>query len=56
MILDSLIAYDCNWYEQDTYLVTQDGLLGKPKIILGDIGYQPTRRTSINVPRMNSKG
>ena len=47
MILDSLIAYDCNWYGQDAYLLTQGGLLGKPKVILSDIGYQTTRRTSI---------
>ena len=39
MILDSQIANDCNWYERDTYLLIQVGLLGKPKVILGDIGY-----------------
>ena len=49
MILDSLIAYDYNWYGEDTYLLTQDGLLGKPKVILDDIGYRPTKRTSIQV-------
>ena len=47
MILDSLNAYDCDWYGQDTYLLARDSLLGMPKVILDDIGYQPAMRTSI---------
>ena len=49
MILDSQIANDCNWYGNDTYLLTQVGLLGKPKVSLGDIRYRPSMITSIKV-------
>ena len=47
VILDSFNAYDRNWYGQDTYLLTRDSLMGKPKVILDDIGCQPAKRTSI---------
>ena len=47
--LDVIIAYEGNWYESYTYRLIQGGLLGKPKVILDDIRYRPTRKTSIKV-------
>ena len=56
MILDSLYAYDCNWYGQDTLLLTRDSLLGKPKVILDDMDIDPPGEPSYRFSRINSDG
>ena len=43
---DNCIRMQLVWIRYLSFFI-QGGLLGKPKVILGDIGYPPTRRTSI---------